>query len=599
MVEENEKSVLADYNIKDEEIRLIKFSNLNVLIGKNNSGKSRFMRDLLNEKLDNKCIADKIMTELEINRHIREFEVKLQNKFGMNNQYSDVESYFEGEYLGDFLTLGKMINYYKVYENTEYTSEVEKITELYEVAKEIKNKGGTKRLYIPILRGLRGLNFEKDVSFKTYIDVKNKENLVAEINKKDHYGERTRKDYHVKTNVEIITGLNFYEDIKRSLLGSHEERKRIRDYELFLQKEIFDGKEITLTPKIDSDVVHIQIDNEEKAIYDLGDGIQSIIILTLPMFLNKGKKVIFAIEEPELFLHPELQRKLIELMLDKDGKYEFENFQFFMTTHSNHFLDLILEEKDISVFSFKKNNLEEFKILKENTETVVTLMDELGVRNSSVFLANCTIWVEGITDRLYIRKIFEVWQKNKEQIKGFKMYKENIHFSFIEYSGGNITHWSFLDREEEPIEWAQISNKIFLIADNDGYELDEKTEKGKRLITLKNTLGNNFYCLEAKEIENTLSESVIKKIVNDYEKKSVEFTEELVQENYKQKNLGVYLNDIIKDRGRLTYKCGNTISDKRNFCNKAIEHIKNIEDLSNEQKILCEKIYAFVEESNT
>ncbi len=35
------------------------------------------------------------------------------------------------------------------------------------------------------------------------------------------------------------------------------------------------------------------------------------------------------------------------------------------------------------------------------------LLASLGVKPSSVYLANCTIWVEGITDRLYITKYME------------------------------------------------------------------------------------------------------------------------------------------------------------------------------------------------
>jgi len=598
---DDEKSILGYYEMKKEvDNNIIEFSKLNIFVGKNNSGKSRFMRGLLEEIIDNMYVSNKIIAKSEINLKINRFETRIKDEFGWEINYNDMESYFGGEYCGDFLTLGRMITYYKLYENTKYISEVEKFCKLYEIRKGINGKEGTKRIYIPTLRGLRGLNFEKKLDFTEYIAGKNNENLISEINKRDYYKERTKKDYSFKTNVEIITGLNFYEDIKRGLLGSHEERKIIRDYELFLQNEVFEGREITLTPKIDSDVVYIQIDNEEKAIYDLGDGIQSIIILTFPMFFNKGEKVIFAIEEPELFLHPELQRKLIELMLDKDGEHRFENFQFFMTTHSNHFLDLILEEENISVFSFKKNNSEEFQILKENTKTVVTLMDELGVRNSSVFLANCTIWVEGITDRLYIRKIFEVWQKNEEQEgiekdKKFKVFKEDVHFSFIEYSGGNITHWSFLDKEENPMKWEKINNKIFLIADSDGHKEGDGTEKGKRIETLKENLGDKFYCLEAKEIENTLSIDVIKNTIKHFEGEDIEFISN-ISEDYSQENIGEFITRIIN--GKSDYIKGNTIKNKKVFCKEAIKNINTIQDLSEEQRKLCKKIYEFLKKSN-
>jgi AAA15 family ATPase/GTPase len=89
-------------------------------------------------------------------------------------------------------------------------------------------------------------------------------------------------------------------------------------------------------------------------IYNLGDGIQSIIAITMPLFLQESilenKNILVCIEEPEHLLHPSLQRKLIETFFDK----RFDNYQFFFTTHSNHFLDVVLDFDEISMFSFNK-----------------------------------------------------------------------------------------------------------------------------------------------------------------------------------------------------------------------------------------------------
>ena len=40
--------------------------------------------------------------------------------------------------------------------------------------------------------------------------------------------------------------------------------------------------------------------------------------------------------------------------------------------------------------------------VKLATSPDANILRELGVRNSSVFLTNATIWVEGITDRMYM-----------------------------------------------------------------------------------------------------------------------------------------------------------------------------------------------------
>ena len=87
------------------------------------------------------------------------------------------------------------------------------------------------------------------------------------------------------------------------------------------------------------------------------------------------------------------------------------------------------------------------------------LLDSLGVRNSSVFLSNCTIWVEGITDRKYIKKYLDLYLKEKGLLN---RYQENLHYSFLEYAGSNIEHFSFSEEgNAEKMKSQAISNRIF------------------------------------------------------------------------------------------------------------------------------------------
>jgi AAA15 family ATPase/GTPase len=101
--------------------------------------------------------------------------------------------------------------------------------------------------------------------------------------------------------------------VKDLLLGNLQEREIVYEFQKFLGIEFFNNQEIALIPSKNSDVLKVKIGNEkEQEIYNLGDGIQSIIILTFPLFLNKNKYMLVFLEEPELFLHPGLQRKLLE-----------------------------------------------------------------------------------------------------------------------------------------------------------------------------------------------------------------------------------------------------------------------------------------------
>lgn len=128
-------------------------------------------------------------------------------------------------------------------------------------------------------------------------------------------------------------------------------------------------------------------------------------------------------------MHPSIQRILIDTLA------KFPNLQVFLTTHSNHFLDLSYDYPDeIAIFSFEKINETEFSV-KNITENSI-IIDLLGVRNSSVFLANCVIWTEGVTDRMLIRKLLELTKFN---------FKEDFHYAFAEYGGNNLDNFEYSD----------------------------------------------------------------------------------------------------------------------------------------------------------
>ena len=84
---------------------------------------------------------------------------------------------------------------------------------------------------------------------------------------------------------------------------------------------------------------------------------------------------------------------------------EFPKHQFFITTHSNHIIDLYNGTDNISIYKFKNSNKEKSRFYMERVlPNDVSILDEIGAKNSSVFMSNCTIWVEGISDKIYLTK---------------------------------------------------------------------------------------------------------------------------------------------------------------------------------------------------
>ena len=259
------------------------------------------------------------------------------------------------------------------------------------------------------------------------------------------------------------------------------------------------------------------------------------------------------------------------------------------------------EYENVALFSFKKSIKKEFHI-HELTSIKTDILDDLGVRNSSVLMANCTVWVEGITDRLYIQKYLDIFIKHKLKEEGnqFEAYREDQHYSFIEYAGGNIPHWSFDEESDNnQINANFISNNILLIADSDYKNNEIPPNKVKRFEELATTLGNHrFIQLEVKEIENLLRDEVILEVVRDYEGNPEITIKDGVTDKSKQ-NIGEWIESSFNDFKR-TYKKGNTLKDsKKSFCIKALKHINSIEDLTEEALSMTEKIYNFIHDRNS
>lgn len=639
---ELDSNEMKNYAIKDEYniSTITNLSKINILIGSNNSGKSKFLRNIFSNK---KLRINRNTVELNIyNNLVRDINNKIDEcfkdnkitkigKISKDSKLEELNCLEEGkDYLGGIATLvlslisvrDEDISYIAMYsmpsdeEKANLASKLKSIGLKYkeeldkaDIEEFLVNKSFEK-IYIPILRGLRPLEEGKDLFY-----------------------ERTKKDYFEGEDVHIFTGQNLYNEVLKLLCGDLKDRKHLKEFEEFLGSNFFNTRELSLIPKIGEDVLYVKIGCErEQPIYNLGDGIQSIIILTFQLFANKGKQVLFFIEEPELYLHPGLQRKLIETLLID----EFSTYQYFITTHSNNLLDLTLDMNYMSVYKFNKEIDDNSKGLEKDSlfkiENVSdgdnSVLKLLGVNNSSIFISNCTIWVEGITDRFYLRKYFEIYQM--EEFKNNKIdriFNEDIHYSFIEYSGGNITHWDFLDDKGEKIKddfrsmkHNRICNKIFLITDSDGYNSTENkgTKKGLRLKQLEEFFKDKFYCLNAKEIENILSPSIIKATVSMFKDKRVKDpnkdrdsifldSAEFDIEDYRNINLGEFINTMIDKKieemnddytRRRNYKDNNTISSKVKFCEYAIENIKSLEDMSKDAIDLCERIYNFIYQNN-
>lgn len=590
----------------ENENRLVYLSSLNrinIFIGENNSSKSRLLRELI--KQDNDAYLRDVENSTGINKArtrlingIDNFN-KLAIQKGKDELVFDIHNKIDPMEL--FLECVKQVvsAKYNVEVDNQLKQLLDSVTQSianlessfipsirYANQKELKAK-----MYVPVLRGIESFHNYYGSKSENIIDdvrmTKNERTALEEYKNsvKDIYRSKISKVYGVDENL-IFTGENLYEEIMNKLLGKEQDRRFVSEFQSFISMHFYEGQAFQLFPQKEGGYLNVKIGKTaERPLHDLGDGIKQIICMLYKVFEFRNQEAIFFIEEPEMNLHPAYQRKLIEILQND----EFEKAQFFITTHSNHFVDSCFNHESISIFKFininNKNN--RFKIIK-TTKGDIELLNLLGVNNSSVFMANSTIWVEGLSDKIYIKKYLQVYMESR----GGKQYVEDVDYSFVEYGGNNIVHWSFVpDETIHEINVSGITNRLFLIADNDNDKKKRRKEK------LRSILGDCFYELTVREIENTIKPSVLEKTLFSDGNIITTGRTNCKNKTYIDNQAKVFEfvdEHYVTDIKYWDEKRGATQS-KIDFAKRVVENINSVEDLSAEAVSLCEAICAFLD----
>jgi predicted ATP-dependent endonuclease of OLD family len=138
-----------------------------------------------------------------------------------------------------------------------------------------------------------------------------------------------------------------------------------------------------------------EIDIDQFLVEANGAGIREAIRILLDLELRKP--AITLIEEPEVHLHPGLEKVIHRYLVEKSG-----NTQVFLATHSTNFLD-VTSRQNIYVASRGPDNLTTVKRVVSDAE-LLEIPGEIGLRPSTVFMFDRLVFVEGKTDEAILRQ---------------------------------------------------------------------------------------------------------------------------------------------------------------------------------------------------
>lgn len=314
--------------------------------------------------------------------------------------------------------------------------------------------------------------------------------------------------------------------IRRLLLSTSEEYPRDLIQKTLLEalNEIFSGdaefSEIQIQyHDVGDDFIkgkyEVFLGEESKGLIPLsktGSGLKTILLILLNLLIvpeiekKEYSSFVFSFEEPENNLHPALLRRLFSFL---EHRAVNNDCPIFLTTHSSTALDVFGLSEYAQVIQIKHNGDQATSSTVRAHFDRINVVSDLGASPSDLLQANGVIWVEGPSDRIYLNRWIELFSDGE--------LSEGRDYQCAFFGGALLgrTQWVDMDSEiEELANLIRINSNVILVCDGDrsassgrGSRIKARVSRVKREV--EKAPGSFIWITDAREIENYLTANIL------------------------------------------------------------------------------------------
>ncbi len=244
----------------------------------------------------------------------------------------------------------------------------------------------------------------------------------------------------------------------------------------------------------DNSQIIVERDGLRLPLESYGTGVHELIILAIAVYSQDN--VLFCIEEPEIHLHPRLQKEFLSFLIESTSN------KYVLTTHSNAFL---IPSKEVQVSHLWLQDEATRSRTIETPEHALSVLSDLGIKASDILQANSVIWVEGPSDRIYINHWLGLLEPD---------LREGIDYSIMFYGGSLLSHLSMgrtaAETADELIELLRINQNSMVVIDSDNKNEKSNINTTKQRVRREcRQNGLAYWITWGREIENYISAKCI------------------------------------------------------------------------------------------